>query len=143
MKVQNVTSGYAFARNPIIIRDSFPADAFDKRGGKLTIIMSGTNIYEGRFFPPLNLDISEIIDANIWNFPEPPENNTDPIVEIYDYGTLADFSIVVVSEYDGYESERSFLAIPGGISKQNFRRFVNLGSDVFDSRFLNPKGNFS
>ena len=142
MKVQNVTSGYAFARNPIIIRDSFPADAFDKRGGKLTIIMSGTNIYEGRFFPPLNLDISEIIDANIWNFPEPPENNTDPIVEIYDYGTLADFSIVVVSEYDGYESERSFLAIPGGISKQNFRRFVNLGSDVFDSRFLNPKGNF-
>lgn len=142
MKVQNVTSGFAFARNPIILRETFPGDAFDRRGGKLTIIMSGTNIYEGRFFPPLNIDISEIIDAFIWNFPEPPEDNTDPIVEIYDWGTLADFSIQAIAEYDGYEGECDFWAIPGGISKQNFRRFVNLGTDVFDSRFLNPKGNF-
>ena len=142
MKVQNVTSGFAFSRNPIILRESFPGDAFDKRGGKLTIMMSGTNIYEGRFFPPLNLDVSEIIDAFIWNFPEPPENNTDPVVEIYDEGTLADFSIYARAEYDSYEGECEFTAIPGGISKQNFRRFVSLGTDVFDSRFKNPKGNF-
>lgn len=142
MKVQNVTSGFAFSRNPIILRENFPGDAFDKRGGKLTVMMSGTNIYEGRFFPPLNLDISEIIDAFIWNFPEPPEGNTDPVVEIYDAGTLADFSIYVLAEYDSYEGECEFIAIPGGISKQNFRRFVSLGTDVFDSRFINPKGNF-
>lgn len=142
MKVQNVTSGFAFARNPIILRETFPVNAYDRRGGKLTIMMSGTNIYEGRFFPPLNIDVSEIIDAYIWNFPEPPENNADPIVEIYDWGTLADFSIYALAEFDGCEGECEFMAIPGGISKQNFRRFVNMGTDVFDSRFLNPKGNF-
>lgn len=142
MKVQNVTSGFAFTRNPIILRETFPGNAYDRRGGKLTIMMSGTNIYEGRFFPPLNIDVSEIIDAYIWNFPEPPENNTDPIVEIYDWGTLADSSIYALAEYDSCEGACEFMAIPGGISKQNFRRFVNMGTDVFDSRFLNPKGNF-
>ena len=142
MTVKNNTSGFAFSHNPIVLQASFPGSAFDKRGGKLTIMMSGANVYEGRFFPPLNLDISEIIDAYIWNFPEPPEHNSSPIVVIYDDGSLADFAIYALAEYDSYESECEFTAIPGGISKQNFRRFVSLGTDAFDSRFLNPKGNF-
>lgn len=105
-------------------------------------MMSGTNIYEGRFSPPTNLDISEIIDAHIENFWEPSESNTEPIVEIYDSGTLEDNKVFVLAEYATYEDELEFTAIPGGISKQNFRRLAELGTDTFLSRFLNPKCNF-
>lgn len=142
MKLQNITSGYAFSRNPIIVNESYPGDAFDKRGGAITIMLAGKNIYEGRFFPPLSMDISEIIDAYIPTLPELPEGNTEPVVEIYNSAAMADFSVIVNAQYDSYETERELLAIPGGVSRQNFRRFANLGRDAFASRFLNPKGNF-
>ena len=141
MRVQNSTSGFSFSRNPVIIRENFPGDAFDRRGGRLTVMIAGTDVYEGRFFPPLDIDIAEIIDASIENFPEPHTGNTSPLVAVCDSGELSDYSVCVRAEYGSYASECSFLAIPGGVSKQNFRRFVNLGKDAFDTRYLNPKVN--
>lgn len=145
MALQNIRSGFAFTRNPIILRDSFPAEANDPRGGLLTVTMDGTDIFEGRFYPPLDIDLSEILDAYVYPLPEPHENTTNfpqPIIEIEDAGEFSCRSALVYYEYDSFPGEVQFTVIPGGISKQNFKRFVNTGQDIFNARFLNYKGNF-
>ncbi len=142
MYIKNIKGGYAFTRNPIILQANFPATVFDKQGGKVTVTMSGTNIFEGRFFPPLNMDISEIVDAHSTYFWEPPKDNNYPVVEIWDYATLCENEIYVCAEYATYEEDCKFMAIPGGISKQNFRRLAELRTDIFLTRFQNPKCNF-
>lgn len=142
MKLQGITSGYAFSRNPIIIRDTYPSDAFDKNGGTFSVMLDGTNIYEGRFFPPMEIDLSEILDAYVSFFPEPPENNENPIIEIEDSGELGCRQCYVTTDYDSYESEANFTVIPGGVSKQNYKRLLAVGQDAFTARFLNFKNNF-
>lgn len=142
MDIQNLKSGIAFIQNPIVLKEDYPDDAFDRRGGKLTVSLSGTDIYEGRFFPPLNVDISEIIAAFAPYYPEPETYGSSPFSQIYDWEGLIDYSVYVKAEYDGYESECVFMAVPGGISRQNFRQLVSLGTDIFNSRFLNYEGNF-
>ncbi len=142
MTIKNIKGNFVFARNPIIISDSFASDEFDKHGGRLSVVMAGTQIFEGRFFPPLNVDVAEIVDANIKFFPEPYEDDSGPIIEIYDDGTLSDNDVSVIAEYGGTEKECEFTAIPGGISKQNFRRYAQLDTDAFQARFHNPGCNF-
>lgn len=142
MKLQGITSGYAFSRNPIIIRDTYPSDAFDKNGGTFSVMLDGTNIYEGRFFPPMEIDLSEILDAYVSFFPEPPENNENPIIEIEDSGELGCRQCYVTTDYDSCESEANFTVIPGGVSKQNYKRLLAVGQDAFTARFLNFKNNF-
>lgn len=141
MKVQNITSGYAFSRNPIVVHENYAAGLFDRRGGKLTVRRDGTVVYQARFFPPLDIDVSEIVDAFIDSLPE-PEDHTEPIFDVCDSDAMSSYSINISAEYDSYESEYGLTVIPGGISKQNFRRFAALQTDVFESRFLNWKGNF-
>lgn len=142
MKFQGIKSGYAFSRNPIIIRDSYPSDAFDKNGGSFSVMLDGTNIYEGRFFPPMEIDLSEILDAYAYYFREPPENNENPIIEIEDNVDLDCRKCYITAEYDSYESEGEFTVIPGGVSKQNYKRLLATGQDAFTARFLNFKNNF-
>lgn len=142
MKIQGFYSGYVFSGNPVIVNETWPDGAFDPNGGSFYIEMGGTRIYEGRFFPPLAVDISEIIAANNSYFPEPPADNTDPLVVIEDAGELASRVVNCSFVYDGIDVECSFIAIPGGISRQNYRQFLALGSDVFTKRFLNQSANF-
>lgn len=142
MKLQGITSGFAFSRNPIILRETYPSAAFDKNGGRFSLMLDGTDIYEGRFFPPLEIDLSEILDAYVSFFPEPPENNENPIIEIEDAGELSCRSCYAYFEYDSLESETEFVVIPGGVSKQNFKQLVKHGKDVFTARFLNQSNNF-
>lgn len=142
MKFQSIKSGYAFSRNPIILRETYPSDAFDKNGGSFSIMLDGTNIYEGRFFPPMEIDLSEILDAYVSYFPEPPEDNENPVIEIEDAGELSCRQCFVVAEYDSLESEGNFTVIPGGVSKQNYKRLLTTGQDAFTARFLNFKNNF-
>lgn len=76
MNVQGIKSGYAFSRNPIILRESFPIDNPNKiPDGRCEIIYAGTTIYEGRFSPPLSMNVAEIADAFVTFFNEPPEGN--------------------------------------------------------------------
>ena len=74
MNVQGMKSGYVFSRNPIILRNSYPSSAFDSRGGTFSLMLDGTNIYEGRFFPPMEIDLSEILDSHVAFFPEGVES---------------------------------------------------------------------
>lgn len=142
MKAQGIKSGYAFSRNPIILKEDFPLADSGLDGGAFTVDIDGTVIYEGRFYPPLCVDLSEILDAYVSFFPEPPEDNSDPLVMIEDAEELACREFTAAFEFAGEETEFSCTVIPGGISRQNFRRMVSTGQDIFSARFLNPENNF-
>lgn len=142
MNVQGMKSGYVFSRNPIILRNSYPSSAFDSRGGTFSLMLDGTNIYEGRFFPPMEIDLSEILDSHVAFFPEPPEDSETPIIEIEDAGELGCRYCYFLSDYDSYEAKAEFMVIPGGVSKQNYKRLFATGQDAFTARFLNPKNNY-
>lgn len=143
MNVQGIKSGYAFSRNPIIIHESFPIDNQNTTpDGKCEIIYAGSTIYEGRFSPPLSMNVAEIADAFVMFFKEPPENNISPLCQIEDAGEISDRKLECMFEFDGHKSEYSCMVIPGGISRQNFKRLLQLNKDIFQERFFNPKGNF-
>lgn len=147
MPLKNIRSGYAFTRNPIILTQQFPGNPTDHRGGTFTVYMGGMDIFEGRFYPPLSIDIAEILDAYANPFSEPYKNDNGnstpaPIITIEDIGELVNRKVYVYYEYDSIDGEIEFTAIPGGISKQNFKRMITTGQDIFNARFLNYKGNF-
>lgn len=140
MEVQNTKSGYAFTRNPIILKESYSGADFDAAGGIVRIGLAGSTVFEGRFFPPLDLDVSEIVDATVDYFPEPVLTGA-PFVRVLDGMSLAErWQILVSAEYDRIEYEATVIAVPGGISKRNYREFPD--SDIFSRRFLSLSHNF-
>ena len=142
MDASGITSGFAFSRNPIILRNNWSPLYFDINGGEFYIDMEGAKIYKGRFFPPLEIDISEIFDAYAMPFREPHNGDTDVIKEIEDDAELYSRKAFCYFDYNGNSVEYEFTVIPGGISKHDFRYFSNHGKDVFGSRFLNRECNF-
>lgn len=151
MSFPNIKKGFAFSRNPIIFRGSWPPQAYDAWGGRFTLTMDGNNIYSGRFSvpfknrepQPVDIDISEILDAHIEFFRVPNENNTNPIVELYDRDEINTFFRCSGEfEYDHVSDYGSVIVIPGGVSKQNYKRLLSLKEDAFSTRFLNPANNF-
>lgn len=142
MKAQGIKSGYAFARNPVVLRDDFPVGLFDPAGGSFTLSMDGGDFYGGRFSPPVSVDISEILDAFVPFFPDPPDDASCPVVMVEDAEELSCRTVSASFEYAGEVSDISFTVIPGGISRQNFRRMAATGQDIFNARFLNPRNNF-
>jgi hypothetical protein len=143
MKADAIKAGMAFSRNPIIVRDNFLVTSTDiVKGGVFSVTMSGLKIYEGRFYPPLRIDISEIVDANSDLFAE-PRSQTEPIGIIESSEDFACRKVSVHAEYNGLSNaDYEFIAVPGGVSKQNFRKLYKIGTDAFKSRFLNTEGNF-
>jgi len=143
MNITGMYSGYAFTRNPIIFSGN-PGVLAQNEVGTLCIEMEGLPIFTGRVSKPIQVNIADIIDANLPYFSDVPEGNNYPIYEVEDPGELSCRTVTVWLENS--ENDQTdpveFIAIPGGISKQNFRRFYNRGSDIFNARFLNPKGNF-
>ena len=134
-------SGFAFTRNPIMLRQDFPDDASVKHTGTISVSMDGTTIYEGVFSPSLSIDLSEIVDAYVRPLPEAwglDGENALFLVEGYD--DFVKRHVVVDVEFDGYDFQYWFDAMPGGISKQNFRRLHELGTDIFNERFRNFGG---
>lgn len=142
MKLKDNKSGFVFTPNPIVITEEYPDTAFDKNGVRYVLSMYNKEIYEGRFFPPFEIELSEILDAHSEFFPEPTENPTSPIIEIENATKFKDRICNVSFTYGNLESETDFTVIPGGVSKQNFRRMTATGQDIFNSRFLNTRNNF-
>lgn len=143
MAVLNIPCGFAFSRNPIVVKEVFPNEKLNHRGGNLVVRMDGSAIFEGRFFPPLRMDLSEIIDAHALFLPDiRPGLPDDPILEIEDIGELHSRKVTVVYSYGDIAAAHDFTAIPGGVSNQNYKRWTELGTDAFSARFLNYGGNF-
>ena len=89
MIAQNINMGYAFSRNPIVLRENFPgANNSPHTPGKFSIDVGGTIIFEGRFTSPLNVDIADIADSVIPYLPEPPAENESPVILIEDESHL-------------------------------------------------------
>lgn len=142
MNLPGIKGGYAFARNPIILQETWPPEASDRLGGVFSVEINQEEIYSGRFYPPLDIDISEIVDAHVKFFPEPPEDSTDPVITLENSAAFARRECCFKCEYDQLRSYAEFIAIPGGISRQNYKRLLALDQDAFSTRFLNPGSNF-
>lgn len=138
MKVQGLKSEFVFSRNPVLLVGDAPQQGQDVEVS-LTL-GEGDIIYSGSISRPYSLEVSEILDANAPYFAEAR-------------GGESSVQLVESLEQMQYETNRyctamidgvpvSFYVIPGGVSKQNFRRYQQLQTDAFAARFLNPKNNF-
>ncbi len=131
-------SGLAFTRNPIRLQRN-NSDLGGVKAYPFTVSMGGEVFFKGRFDYPLEMELSGIVDGYASNFRD-AEFTGEPIIEICDEGTLRENEIrVICNGADDFES--GFIAIPGGISRQNLKK-IPPGSDIFRERFLNPKANF-
>ena len=143
MRCEAIKDIFAFARNPIVLEGSWPDEANDPEGGWFTVSADGKEVYTGRFFPPMRLDISEIVDAFTPYYPEPDPDNPEPVAVVIDSSTdHSGTCFSIEAEYDSFPDSFAFQSFPGGVSRQNFARYLQTGSDPFLIRFLNPKGNF-
>ena len=143
MNINNMRSGYVFSRNPIIFTGN-PGILGPKEVGFLFVEMEGLKIFEGRVSLPIKVNLADIIDANLSYFSDIPEGNTYPICQIEDIAELdCRRARVWIENSEGDDTGRvEFIAIPGGISKQNYRRLYGTENDIFTARFFNPKGNY-
>lgn len=138
MTVQGLKSEFVFSRNPVLLKGDAPQQGQDV-DVSLTL-GEGDEIYSGSISRPYSLEVSEILDANAPYFAEVR-------------GSESPVKLVESLEQMRYETNRyctamingamaSFYVIPGGVSKQNFRRYQQLQTDAFAARFLNPRNNF-
>lgn len=89
---------------------------------------------------PFSIDISEIADSFVEYAPTPAQSGA--IIEYFDDYAAAELKFEYVDNHGGLSHPVSVNVIPGGVSKQNYRRFLSFGSDAFAVRFLNRSGNY-
>lgn len=145
MEVIGVKSKYAFVRNPVVISEQWPSDGewADYLDGSFYVKLGNRKIYEGRFSNPLRVDIAEVLDSSLEPFAEPPAVNSEPLILIESTeSVMQNRSVYFNAEFGTVDFDCEFIALPGGVSRQNFRRYRNADSDAFEARFLNPRGNF-
>lgn len=145
LKAKYQTSPFVFTGNPIILEsEGYPTDKL--KGGKFIVTLDGNRIYEGRFFSPLSIDISEIVDAASKFLPEPTGKSLYPweLIEFVDPGALnSKRKLSVYVDYNGNDDETyEMLALPGGIPSQQFRTYAMEDKDIFDSRLYGQNCNF-
>lgn len=139
MRIKNVNGAYVFARNPVVVESSFSGADFDPKGGRISVAIDGENVYTGRFSAPLSMDLSEILDSNIPYFPE--AQKSEQIIQQIE-GNYERYSVEVEASYGGMDDYISFIALPGGVSNQNFYSWVQWGADALSGRFLANFCNF-
>lgn len=136
MEALALNSRYAFADNPIRVTAT-PEEFGGAEMLRYSISRTGGEVlFSGNVASPLNVDISDVVKAFCNQWGEVPPENDLPVILVEDMNDRAlRFSV------EGYSSF-VFTALPGGISKQNFRIYAESGTDVFQARFLNYHGNF-
>lgn len=132
-------SHLAFTGNPIIMRDDFDLSTQVITGYPFSIELNGMTIYTGRFNYPYVINIADIIDSYADYLPEPQEQryvNSGPLIRIESLEEFERRHVFV--QFNGeYDRELEFYALPGGISKQNFRQLSGMPDcDIFTRRFL-------
>lgn len=130
------TSAYRFARNPIVIQNNWEADGSTY---PYTVYVGDAKVFEGRFSPPLRLNVSDVVNPEIGFFPDPVYEDENPLGFVL--ASKEGFKKIMIDVADGID-EAGFIVVPGGISKQNLRRLTELKSDIFASRFFNPRANY-
>lgn len=132
LKVNIYPTGNAFTRNPIFLSVSSCSMA------TYSIRMNNEEIFKGNGIGEFRVNIAEIVETGITGARILPDN-TDHILAVS--GLSAEVTIHVVNE-GGEEDNLSFTAWKGGISKKEFKRLRNMGTDIFSLKFLNESCNF-
>ena len=132
LKVNIYPTGNAFTRNPIFLYVSSSSMA------TYSIRMNNEEIFKGNGIGEFRVNIAEIVETGIAST-HILANNTEPLLAVY--GLSAKVTIHVVNEGEE-EDNLSFTAWKGGISKKEFKRLRNLGTDIFSLKFLNESCNF-
>lgn len=132
LKVNIYPTGNAFTRNPIFLSVSSCSMA------TYSIRMNNEEVFKGNGIGEFRVNIAEIVETGITGTQILPEG-TNHIFAVS--GLSAEVTIRVVNEGEE-ECNLSFTAWKGGISKKEFKRLRNLGTDIFNLKFLNESCNF-
>ena len=132
LKVNIYPTGNAFTRNPIFLSVSSSSMA------TYSIRMNNEEVFKGNGIGEFRVNIAEIVETGITGARILPDN-TDHILAVS--GLSAEVTIHVVNEGEE-EDNLSFTAWKGGISKKEFKRLRNMGTDIFSLKFLNESCNF-
>ena len=132
LKVNIYPTGNAFTRNPIFLSVSSCSMA------TYSIRMNNEEIFKGNGIGEFRVNIAEIVETGITGARILPDN-MDHILAVS--GLSAEVTIHVVNEVEE-EDNLSFTAWKGGISKKEFKRLRNMGTDIFSLKFLNESCNF-
>lgn len=132
LKVNIYPTGNAFTRNPIFLSVSSYSMA------TYSIRMNNEEVFKGNGIGEFRVNIAEIVETGITDA-RILSDNTEPLLAVS--GLSAKVTIHVVNEGEE-EYNLSFTAWKGGISKKEFRRLRNMGTDIFSLKFLNESCNF-
>lgn len=132
LKVNIYPTGNAFTRNPIFLSVSSSSMA------TYSIRMNNEEVFKGNGIGEFRVNIAEIVETGITNA-RILSDNTEHLLAVS--GLSAEVTIHVVNEGEE-EDNLSFTAWKGGISKKEFRRLRNMGTDIFSLKFLNESCNF-
>ena len=132
LKVNIYPTGNAFTRNPIFLSVSSSSMA------TYSIRMNNEEVFKGNGIGEFRVNIAEIVETGITDA-RILSDNTEHLLAVS--GLLAEVTIHVVNEGEE-EDNLSFTAWKGGISKKEFRRLRNMGTDIFSLKFLNESCNF-
>ena len=132
LKVNIYPTGNAFTRNPIFLSVSSCSMA------TYSIRMNNEEIFKGNGIGEFRVNIAEIVETEITDA-RILSDNTEHLLAVS--GLSAEVTIHVVNEGEE-EDNLSFTAWKGGISKKEFRRLRNMGTDIFSLKFLNESCNF-
>ena len=132
LKVNIYPTGNAFTRNPIFLSVSSYSMA------TYSIRMNNEEIFKGNGIGEFCVNIAEIVETGIASTQILPDN-TEHLLAVS--GLSAKVTIHVVNEGEE-EDNLSFTAWKGGISKKEFKRLRNMGTDIFSLKFLNESCNF-
>ena len=132
LKVNIYPTGNAFTRNPIFLSVSSSSMA------TYSIRMNNEEVFKGNGIGEFRVNIAEIVETGITDA-RILSDNTEHLLAVS--GLSAKVTIHVVNEGEE-EDNLSFTAWKGGISKKEFRRLRNMGTDIFSLKFLNESCNF-
>lgn len=132
LKVNIYPTGNAFTRNPIFLSVSSSSMA------TYSIRMNNEEVFKGNGIGEFRVNIAEIVETGITDA-RILLDNTEHLLAVS--GLSAEVTIHVVNEGEE-EDNLSFTAWKGGISKKEFRRLRNMGTDIFSLKFLNESCNF-
>lgn len=132
LKVNIYPTGNAFTRNPIFLSVSSSSMA------TYSIRMNNEEIFKGNGIGEFRVNIAEIVETGITDV-RILSDNMEHLLAVS--GLSAKVTIHVVNEGEE-EYNLSFTAWKGGISKKEFKRLRNMGTDIFSLKFLNESCNF-
>ena len=132
LKVNIYPTGNAVTRNPIFLSVSSSSMA------TYSIRMNNEEVFKGNGIGEFRVNIAEIVETGITDA-RILSDNTEHLLAVS--GLSAEVTIHVVNEGEE-EDNLSFTAWKGGISKKEFRRLRNMGTDIFSLKFLNESCNF-